>query len=102
MSEHDIEPTKLERIISEINRTGTSSYSGALKPLSIRLSIVTYAKVVAIENFIGGEKTSKNKIINDLLEIAFDQIYPSLDESQKHAFDHFSQSLLDGLESGKL
>ena len=47
-------------------------------------------------------KTSKNKVINDLLEIAFDQIYPFLNESQKHAFDHFSQSLLDGLESGKL
>ena len=47
-------------------------------------------------------KTSKNKIINDLLEIAFDQIYPSLSESQKQAFDSFSQSLLDGSESGKL
>ena len=45
MSDHDIEPTKLERLISEINRTGTSSYSGALKPLSIRLPIVTYAKL---------------------------------------------------------
>ena len=33
MSDHDIEPTKLERLISEINRTGTSSYSGALKAL---------------------------------------------------------------------
>ena len=37
-------------------------------------------------------KTSKNKIINDLLEIAFDQIYPSLSESQnKHLI--LSQSL---------
>ena len=59
-------------------------------------------KVVAIENFIGAEKLVKIKIINDLLEIAFDQIYPSLNESQKQAFDSFSQSLLDGLESGKL
>lgn len=102
MSDHDVEPTKVEMLISEINRTGKSTYSGALKPLSIRLPIQTYAKVVAIENFIGTDKTSKNKVINDLLEIAFDQIYPSLNESQKHAFDHFSQSLLDGLENGKL
>ena len=102
MQNYDDEPTKVERLLSEINRTGSSSSSGALKPLSIRLPIQTYAKVVAIENFIGGEKTSKNKVINDLLEIAFDQIYPSLSESQKHAFDHFSMSLLEGLESGKL
>ena len=102
MSNYDDEPTKVEILLSEINRTGKSSFSGALKPLSIRLPIQTYAKVVAIENFIGSEKTSKNKVINDLLEIAFDQIYPFLNESQKHAFDHFSQSLLDGLESGKL
>lgn len=101
MSNYDDEPTKVEILLSEINGTGKSSFSGALKPLSIRLPIQTYAKVVAIENFIGA-KTSKNKVINDLLEIAFDQIYPSLSESQKHAFDHFSQSLLDGLESGKL
>ena len=101
MTNYDDEPTKVEMLLSEINNTGKSAYSGVLKPLSIRLPIQTYAKVVAIENFIGA-KTSKNKVINDLLEIAFDQIYPSLSESQKHAFDHFSQSLLDGLESGKL
>ena len=101
MTNYDDEPTKVEMLLSEINRTGKSSYSGVLKPLSIRLPIQTYAKVVAIENFIG-EKTSKNKVINDLLEIAFDQIYPSLNESQKHAFDHFSTSLLEGLEGGKL
>jgi hypothetical protein len=101
MTNYDDEPTKVEMLLSEINRTGKSSYSGVLKPLSIRLPIQTYAKVVAIENFIG-EKTSKNKVINDLLEIAFDQIYPSLNESQKHAFDYFSKSLLDDSESGKL
>ena len=59
-------------------------------------------KLLLLRFFIGAEKTSKNKIINDLLEIAFDQIYPSLSESQKQAFDSFSQSLLDGSESGKL
>jgi hypothetical protein len=101
MTNYDDEPTKVEMLLSEINRTGKSSYSGVLKPLSIRLPIQTYAKVVAIENFIG-EKTSKNKVINDLLEIAFDQIYLSLNESQKHAFDYFSKSLLDDSESGKL
>ena len=93
MTNYDDEPTKVEMLLSEINNTGKSAYSGVLKPLSIRLPIQTYAKVVAIENFIGAEKTSKNKIINDLLEIAFDQIYPSLNESQKQAFDSFSQSL---------
>ena len=102
MTNYDDEPTKVEMLLSEINNTGKSAYSCVLKPLSIRLPIQTYAKVVAIENFIGVEKTSKNKIINDLLEIAFDQIYPSLSESQKQAFDSFSQSLLDGSESGKL
>ena len=38
------------------------------------------------------KKLVKNKIINDLLEIAFDQIYPSLSESQKQAFDSFAIS----------
>ena len=47
-------------------------------------------------------KTSKNKIINDLLEIAFEQIYPSLNESQRLAFDSICPSLLGGLETDKL
>ena len=102
MSDYDIEPTKVDMLLSEINRTGKSTYAGALKPLSVRLPIQTYAKIVAIENFIGSEKTSKNKVINDLLEIAFEQIYPSLNESQKLAFDSISPSLLVGLESDKL
>lgn len=102
MSDYDVEPTKVQMLLSEINRTGSSSSSGALKPLSIRLPIQNYAKVVAIANFIGSETTSKNKVINDLLEIAFEQIYPSLNESQRLAFDSISPSLLEGLESGKL
>lgn len=102
MSNFNDEPTKVEMLVAEINRTGSSSVSGALKPLSIRLPIQTYSKVVAIENFIGPEKTSKNKVINDLLEIAFEQIYPSLNESQQLVFNEISMSLLEGLESGKL
>lgn len=102
MTDYDTEPTKVEMLVSEINRTGRSNYSGSLKPMSIRLPIQTYSKIVAIENFIGGDKTSKNKIINDLLEIAFEQIYPSLNESQRIAFDSISPSLLSGLESDKL
>ena len=70
MTDHDIEPTKVDMLLSEINRTGKSTYCGALKPLSIRLPIQTYAKIVAIENFIGTEKTSKNKIIR-LIGILF-------------------------------
>lgn len=102
MTDYDIEPTKVEMLIQQINHTATSNYNGALKPMSIRLPIQTYSKIVAIENFIGADKTSKNKIINDLLEIAFDQIYPSLNESQRIAFNSISPSLLDDLESDKL
>lgn len=102
MSDYDVEPRKVEQLLSEINRTGSSTAVGALKSLSIRLPIQNYAKIEALVTMIGSEKTSKNKVINDLLEIAFEQIYPSLNESQKSAFDHFSPSLLEGLESGKL
>ena len=42
MTNYDDEPTKVEMLLSEINRTGKSSYGGALKPLSIRLPIHTY------------------------------------------------------------
>ena len=55
MTNYDDEPTKVEMLLSEINNTESSAYSGVLKPLSIRLPIQTYAKVVAIENFIGAE-----------------------------------------------
>ena len=61
MTNFDDEPTKVEMLLSEINNTGKSAYSGVLKPLSIRLPIQTYAKVVAIENFIGVEKLVKIK-----------------------------------------
>ena len=62
MSDYDIEPTKVDMLLSEINRTGKSTYVGALKPLSVRLPIQTYAKIVAIENFIGSEKPVKIKL----------------------------------------
>ena len=44
MTNFDDEPTKVEMLLSEINNTGKSAYSGVLKPLSIRLPIQTYAK----------------------------------------------------------
>ena len=61
MTNYDDEPTKVEMLLSEINNTGKSAYSGVLKPLSIRLPIQTYAKVVAIEILLVLKKLVKIK-----------------------------------------
>ena len=101
MTNYDDEPTKVEKLLSEINNTESLFIAVLLNPCLFVYLFKLMQKLLLLKILLV-LKTSKNKVINDLLEIAFDQIYPFLNESQKHAFDHFSQSLLDGLESGKL
>ena len=95
MTNYDDEPTKVEKLLSEINNTESLFIAVLLNPCLFRLPIQTYAKVVVIENLLV-LKTSKNKVINDLLEIAFDQIYPFLNESQNMHLIIFT-IFLDGL-----
>ena len=102
MTNYDDEPTKVEKLLSEINNTESLFIAVLLNPCLFVYLFKLMQKLLLLKILLVLKKTSKNKVINDLLEIAFDQIYPFLNESQKHAFDHFSQSLLDGLESGKL
>ena len=81
MTNYDDEPTKVEKLLSEINNTGKSVYSGALKPCLFVYLFKLMQKLLLLKILLV-LKTSKNKVINDLLEIAFDQIYPFLNESQ--------------------
>lgn len=95
------EPTNLQILIAEINQTGKSEYIGAVKAMSVRLQLPIYQKVMGISSLLGSEKTSKNKIINDLLAIAVDQVYDNLTAEQKQVIDqvpvglHFSDDPSD-------
>ena len=61
MTNFDDEPTKVEMLLSEINNTGKSAYSGVLKPLSIRLPIQTYARLLLLRILLVLKKLVKIK-----------------------------------------
>jgi len=70
------EPTKLEMLLSDLNQSGTSEYDGLLFPVSARLEPFNFGFLEALTSQAG---TSRNKMINSLLEIAVEQVVTNLD-----------------------
>ena len=94
------EPTRLQMLVAEINNRGTSDYHGAYKQVPFRIQPLLYAKLTAVVGLIeANQKTSRNKVLNDLLEVALDQVYASLSPEMQKAFDDlFSLSVTGALE----
>lgn len=75
MSESNQEPTKLQMLLAEINKTGTSDFVGVYKQVPFRIALSPYARLTALVKYM---ESSRNKVLNDLLEIALDQVYSNL------------------------
>lgn len=70
------EPTNLQLFVAELKKTGRSSYHGAYFQVPFRVQMHLHAKVEALTKHLG---STRNKVLNDLLSIALDQVYQSLD-----------------------
>lgn len=82
--------SNLSQFMIELKHSGTSEYFGAYKQIPLRLRFVSNARVTALTSMFQG--ASKNKILNDLIEIALDQVYEKMTDDQK-AYYHEIESL---------
>jgi hypothetical protein len=90
------EPSNLQMFIAQITGRGESNYAGVEQQLSLRVQGHLYAKLTAVTalqelhaNQKGLRVASRNKILNELLAIAFDAVYDSLTEEDKNYFNEF-------------
>ena len=97
-----MELSKLNEFMIEVGHAGTSEYYGAYKQIPLRLRFISNSKLVALSGMLNG--ASKNKILNDLIEIGLDQVYEKMTEDQKATFDQLQSGALAGsfinIESG--
>ena len=86
-----MEPTNLQIFVAEVKGTGESEYMGIYKQVPLRLRAGVFAEVEAFQEMMSKtQKVSRNKIINDLLQIAIDQVKESLDAKSLEDFNMFA------------
>lgn len=70
-------PSALTLLLHELGHTGSSRYVGAVLPVSVRLELGLYAMVEVLTQRAG---TSRNKVMNQLVEVAIDTVLSELPE----------------------
>ena len=96
------DPTNLQIFVSELKKTGRSNYHGAYFQVPFRIQYHLPARVEALAKHLNG---SRNKVLNDLLAIALDQVYQSLDLDEDTLHDiqvEESRILQDLLQKGEV
>lgn len=92
-----MELSNLSQFMIELKHSGTSEYHGAYKQIPLRLRFVSNARVTALTSMFEG--ASKNKILNDLIEIALDQVYEKMTDEQKSVYQEIqSLTLADSIK----
>jgi hypothetical protein len=100
MRTNTMELSNLSQFMIELKHSGTSEYHGAYKQIPLRLRFVSNARVTALTSMFEG--ASKNKILNDLIEIALDQVYEKMTDDQKAIYEEIqSFTLADTLKSAE-
>ena len=101
-----MEPTKLQMFVAEVQGTAESEHMGLSKQIPLRLRIDLFAEVMALHEILSAnQKTPRNKVLNDLLDIAIDQVKKELDQDsyeklQTLSFHHYKE--LSSFDSGDL
>lgn len=80
-SDENFEPSSLQMLVSELNHTGKSQYMGLLFPVPTRLKMESYALVEALTHHAG---TSRNKIMNQLIEVGLESVLGQLSEDVRN------------------
>ena len=74
------QPTALQHFISELNHAGKSTYSGTTFQIPVRLQDNLYAWVEVLTQQAG---TSRNKIVNQLIEVAIEATLESVPKDRR-------------------
>lgn len=99
-------PTKLQMLVAEINGTAESEYIGVYKQIPFRVQLQLFARLSALhemQNMHG--KTPRNALLNDLLDIALDQVIGQLDADTVEHLDRLEAEYYQNLsqfDSGEL
>lgn len=78
------EITALDQLVSELSHTGKSQYLGILFPVPTRLQANLFGMVEALTHHAG---TSRNKIMNQLVEVGIEATLSALPKSVLHQLE---------------
>lgn len=71
-------PTAAQQLASELQHQGKSQYVGLLFPVPTRLTLNLYSMVEALTHRAG---TSRNKLMNQLVEAGIESVLKELDDA---------------------
>ena len=93
------EPTNLDLLVAEVKGTREPEYKGSYRQIALRLEMPIFARVEALNEMISdNKKSSRNKVLNDLINVALDQVVSQLDNDKvllmnQIAARHYSDGL---------
>jgi hypothetical protein len=94
-----MEPTKLQILVAEVQGTAKSEFIGVCKQIPIRLQLDVFASVMALHSLISeNQKTPRNKVLNDLMAIAVEQVVESLDEDTLRKFNSIASEYYENYD----
>ena len=85
------EVTALQQLVSELSHTGKSQYVGILFPVPTRLQANLFGMVEALTHHAG---TSRNKLMNQLVEVGIEATLKALPESVVQQIEEQANSAL--------
>jgi len=97
------EPSNLDFFIAEITGSAESNHFGVQHQVPFRIHHHLYAKLCAVIAMGAAHKSSRSKransrnaVLNDLLQIALDQVYSKIPESDLSNLKDFESRFLTG------
>ena len=85
------EVTALQQLVSELSHSGKSQYVGILFPVPTRLQANLFGMVEALTHHAG---TSRNKLMNQLVEVGIEATLKALPESVVQQIEQQANSAL--------
>lgn len=89
-------PTALDQLVSELNHYGKSQYIGLLFPVPTRLQVDSFTMVEALTHHAG---TSRNKIMNQLVEVGIQEVLGALPVDVQRTIRHRAGEIYFDIES---
>ena len=86
------EVTALQQLVSELSHSGKSQYVGILFPVPTRLQANLFGMVEALTHHAG---TSRNKLMNQLVEVGIEETLKALPESVVRQIEEQANSALN-------
>jgi hypothetical protein len=88
------EVTKLDVLVSLLEKTGTSETQTSVHALSVRLPTFDFATIEAMAQHSGH---SRNKIICQLIQVALSEVWSALDKGNADAINELRGKIYYGL-----